>query len=219
MLFRAIAPVDHRVPIETSAKSYSGVILWPLPEKHTKIVPPSPEKHSVTQRAHSIILKIPFDGVYWYFKLPDKRPKPSARVLHGNPTKVNIHSTDWRPIRMEARQNLGILVDTNCCVRIRVAIQNADNSPGRIALGVILTNTTVPGKPSIALGQQPVVSSQPGRFSINRPPVNEVLEFRIPAASRIRQFDQITVLFEAAPERALGGVKVAIQQFMLIPAR
>lgn len=217
LLLRAIAPLEHRGQVETPTKSYSGVILWPLPEKHKKIVPPSPANNSFTTGVHNTILKIRFDGVYWYFKSPDKRPKPDAHVQHGNPMKVNIHSTDWRPIMMEARQNLGILVDTNCCLQIRIAIQNADNSPGRIALGVILTNMTAPGKPSLSLGEEPVASSDPVRFSINRPPVSEVLNFRIPANPKIRQFDQITVVFKPAPERALGGVKIAIQQFMLIP--
>lgn len=218
LLLRAITPLKHRVLVKTSAKSYSGVILWPLPEKHKKFIPPSPVNNSFTMDVHNIIVKIPFNGVYWYFKLPDKRPKPDAHVLYGNPTKVNIRSTDWRPIKMEARQNLGILVDSNCCYQIRVAIHNADNSPGRIALGVILTNTRIPGRPSMSLGEEPVASSDPVRFSINRPPVNEVLDFRIPANPRIRQFDQIKVVFRPDSERALGGVKIAIQQFMLIPA-
>lgn len=216
-LLRAIAPLEHRAQVETPTKSYSGVILWPLPKKHKQIVPPSPANNSLTPGVHSMILKIPFDGVYWYFKSPDKRPKPDAHVEHGNPMKVNIHSTDWRPIVMEARQNLGVFVDTSCCSQIRVAIQNADNRPGRIALGVILTNTTVSGRPSQFLGMTTVASSHPVQFSINRAPVSEVLNFRIPANARIRQFNEITVLFRPAPERALAGAKIAVQQFMLVP--
>ncbi len=217
-LLRAIAPLEHRAQVETPAKSYSGVILWPMPKKHKKIVPPSPTKNSFTTGVHNTILKIPFDGVYWYFKSPDKRPKPDAHVQHGNPMKVNIHSTDWRPIVMEARQNLGILVDTSCCSQVRVAIQNADNRPGKIALGVILTNTTVLGRPSQFLGMTTVASSHPVQFTVNRPPVSEVLDFRIPVNARIRQFNEITILFRPAPERALAGAKIAVQEFMLVPS-
>ncbi|MHB1938306.1 MAG: hypothetical protein ACYCOR_17230 [Acidobacteriaceae bacterium] len=216
-LLRAIAPLEHRAQVETPTKSYSGVILWPLPKKHKQIVPPSPANNSLTPGVHSMILKIPFDGVYWYFKSPDKRPKPDAHVEHGNPMKVNIHSTDWRPIVMEARQNLGVFVDTSCCSQIRVAIQNADNRPGRIALGVILSNTTLPGKPGVFLGRVPVASSHAVQFTVNRPPVSEVLDFRVPANATIRQFNEITVVFLPARERALGGARVSIQQFVLIP--
>lgn len=216
-LLRAIVPLEHRAQVETPAKSYSGVILWPLPQKHKKIVPPSPANKSFTTGVHNTILKVPFDGVYWYFKSPDKRPKPDAHVEHGSPIKANVRSTDWRPILMEARQNLGVLVNLNCCSQIRVAIQNADNRPGTIALGVVLTNTTVPGNPSQFLGMTTVASSHPMQFTVNRPPVSEVLDFRIPANARIRQFNEITVLFRPAPERALAGAKIAIQQFMLVP--
>ncbi len=216
-LLRAIVPLEHGVQVEEPKTSYSGVILWPVLKKHKKLVAPSPASNSFTEGPHATILKIPFNGVYWYFKAPDTRPEPDAHVQHGNPMKVDVHSTDWRPIVMEARQNLGVLVDMSCCSQIRVAIQNADNRPGTIALALILTNTTLPGKPSISLGRAPVASSHPLRFSINRPPVSEVLDFTIPANSKIRQFDQITVVFQPAPERALAGVKIAIQQFMLVP--
>lgn len=167
--------------------------------------------------AHATILKIPFDGVYWYFKAPDTRPEPDAHIQHGSPAKIDVRSTDWRPIVMEARQNLGTLVELNCCSHIRVAIQNADNRPGKIALGVILTNTTLPGKPSLYLGQSPVVSSHAIQFSIDRPPVSEVLDFRIPNNSKIRQFNEITVLFRPASERSMAGAKIAIQEFSLVP--
>jgi hypothetical protein len=162
-------------------------------------------------------LKIPFNGVYWYFKAPDTRPELDAHIQHGSPTKLDVRSTDWLPILMEARQNLATPIDLNCCSQIRVAIQNADNRPRKIALAVILTNTTLPGKPSVFLGQSPVVSSRAIQFSINRPPVSEVLNFRIPEHPKVRQFNEITVLFQPDPERALAGAKIAIQEFALVP--
>ena len=216
-LLRAIVPLEHHVQVEEPKTSYSGVILWPIQKQHKKIVAPSPVSNLFTEGPHATILKILFNGVYWYFKAPDTRPEPDAHVQHGNPMKVDVRSTDWRPILMEARQNLGTPINLNCCSQIRVAIQNADNRPGTIALGVILTNTRLAGKPSISLGREPVTSSHPVRFSIDRPPVSEVLDFRIPANPKIRQFDQLTVVFKPSPERALGGVKIAIKQFMLVP--
>lgn len=217
LLFPPIVPLEHRVQVEQPKTSYSGVILWPVQKKPRKISAPSPVSNLLLGAAHATILKIPFDGVYWYFKAPDTRPEPDAHIQHGSPAKIDVRSTDWRPIVMEARQNLGTLVDLNCCSHIRVAIQNADNRPGKIALGVILTNTTLPGKPSLYLGQSPVVSSHAIQFSIDRPPVSEVLDFRIPNNSKIRQFNEITVLFRPASERSMAGAKIAIEEFSLVP--
>jgi hypothetical protein len=217
VLLRAIVPLEHRVHVELPKTSYSGVILWPVQKKPRKIVAPSPASHLFTGAPRANILKIPFNGVYWYFKAPDTRPEEDAHIQHGSPTKLDVRSTDWLPILMEARQNLATPIDLNCCSQIRVAIQNADNRPGKIALAVILTNTTLPGKSSVFLGQSPVVSSHAIEFSINRPPVSEVLDFRIPENSKIRQFNQITVLFQPDPERALAGAKIAIQEFALVP--
>ena len=217
ILLRTIVPLEHRVQVELPKTSYSGVILWPVQKKLRKISAPSPAGNLLLGAPRATIMKIPFNGVYWYFKAPDTRPEQDAHIQHGSPTKIDVRSTDWLPILMEARQNLGTPIDLNCCSQIRVAIQNADNRPGKIALAVILTNTTLPGKPSLFLGQSPVVSSHAVMFSINRPPVSEVLDFRIPENSKIRQFNQITVLFQPDPERALAGAKVAIQEFTLVP--
>jgi hypothetical protein len=217
ILLRAIVPLEHRVHVELPKTSYSGVILWRVQKKPRKISAPSPASNLLLGGPRSTIMKIPFNGVYWYFKAPDTRPEQDAHIQRGSPTKLDVSSTDWLPILMEARQNLATPIDLNCCSQIRVAIQNADNRPGKIALAVILTNTTLPGKPSVFLGQSPVVSSRAIQFSINRPPVSEVLNFRIPEHPKVRQFNEITVLFQPDPERALAGAKIAIQEFALVP--
>ncbi len=217
ILLRAIVPLEHRVHVELPKTSYSGVILWPVEKKPKKIDAPPPVGNLLLGGPRATIMKIPFNGVYWYFKAPDTRPEQDAHIQHGSPTKIDVRSTDWLPILMEARQNLATPIDLNCCSQIRVAIQNADNRPGKIALAVILTTTSLPGKPSVFLGQSPVVSSHAVMFSINRSPVSEVLDFRIPEHSKVRQFNQITVLFQPDPERALAGAKIAIQDFMLVP--
>jgi hypothetical protein len=120
---------------------------------------------------------------------------------------------------MQARQSLGNPVNLDCCYQIRVAIENGDNRPETISLGINLTNTTLPGKPSIFLNDERVTSSDSLKFSINRPPVSKVLTFRIPENSSILQFNEITVVFHPAAERALGGAKIAIQDFTLVPRR
>lgn len=201
---------------EQVRSSYVGIVLWPPPKKKTEIVPPPSHMHSMWVWNTSKPLVIPFDGPYWYFKAPDKQPSPKARIVHGIPTRVDIHSTDWHPLLMEAHQNLGSSINLDCCQEMDLTITNADNRPGRIAIGVMLTDSTSPDKPSQYLGEKSIVSSEAPHFSMNRSPIEETLRFQIPSG-KIRRFDGITVVFLSAKERALGGAKVSIQQFTLIP--
>jgi hypothetical protein len=202
--------------------SFIGIVLLPPPRKKTEIVPPRPHADSVSSLTKSQPLVIPFDGPYWYFKPPNHEPGLRAHVVRGKSTDANIHSTDRRPIVMEAHQFLGMLIDRSCCREIQVAITNADTSPGRISLGVSLVNSTLPN-PSLIKGQaetlgvKVIQSSEPQHFSMKRSPVEEVLTFPIPPGGKVLQFDQIKVLFLPAPERSSGAAKVAIRNFRLVP--
>jgi hypothetical protein len=62
-----------------------------------------------------------------------------------------------------------------------------------------------------------VESSQPPAFRLSHPPVEEALRFTLPAKSTIQRFDEIKVVFMPSAERALGGVKIAILEFRLVP--
>ena len=119
---------------------------------------------------------------------------------------------------MEARQSLGAAVQLTRCREIQVTIENHDNIPGRIALGVLLTDSTSIGKPTLYLDQQPVISTEPGHFSVKSSPVQEVLRFPVP-----RSFKQLIDLmrlpsfsFPIQNARA-AGAKIAIQEFELTP--
>jgi hypothetical protein len=65
---------------------YVGIILWPPPIKKTEIVPPRPHATSFAIGKASKPIVIPFDGQYWYFKAPSKRPGPRAHIAHGRAT-------------------------------------------------------------------------------------------------------------------------------------
>jgi hypothetical protein len=197
--------------------SYPGIILWTVPPSKKKIAAPPPKQDLLGIGRITKPLTIPFDGVYWYFKKPATQPHRDAHIVHGTPTAVDIHSLDWHPLLMEAHQRLGTSIPLSCCAELQVAIKNADNRPGQIALGVILTDSTSPEKAILSLATKVVVSSEPGHFSLNRRPVDEILRFTFPAHSRFRQFNEITVLYLPARERSLGGAQIAIQQFVLIP--
>jgi hypothetical protein len=204
---------DSDVP----GSDYVGIILWPPPVKKTEIVPPKPHSTSFEIGKAAKPVVIPFDGQYWYFKAPSTRPGPRAHVAHGRSTYVNVRSTDSAPLLMEAYQNLGTSIDLGCCSEIDVAITNADVRPGTIALGLRLADSTSLGEPSQELGYRTVVSSKETSVPLTRPPVDEVLRFPIPRPTTIHRFDEITIEFLSARERARAGAKVSIQTFTLIP--
>jgi hypothetical protein len=118
---------------------------------------------------------------------------------------------------MEAYQNLGTSVDLECCSEIDVAVTNADVRPGTIALGIRLADSTSIGEPSQYLGERAIVSSRAAQIPLSRPSVEEVLRFPIPRPTTIRRFNEITIVFLSARERARAGAKVSIQSFTLIP--
>jgi hypothetical protein len=214
----------RRVPREKSQAGnsasellgYESIILWPVPEKKKILAPSSPMVSSQEVRMTKPLV-IRFDGPYWYFRPPRTSPGSRAHVVRGTPLGVNIHSSDFIPLLMEARQSLGSAVQLTSCREIQVAIENHDNIPGRIALGVLLTDSTSIGKPTLYLNQQPVMSTEPDHFSVKSSPVREVLRFAVPSHPRIDRFDEMTVFFFADTERARTGARIAIEEFELMP--
>jgi hypothetical protein len=195
---------------------YESIILWPVPEKK-KLLAPLPSGTSPQAVRISKPLVIRFDGPYWYFRPPRKSPGSRAHVVHGNPLAFNIRSTDFVPLLMEARQSLDTAIQLTCCREILLTIENHDNIPGRIDLGVLLTDSTSIGKPTLYLGQQPVFSTEPNQFSVKSSPAQEVLRFPIPDHPAIDKFDEITVIFFPDSGRAAAGAKIAIEEFELTP--
>ncbi len=196
--------------------SYSGIILVLPPKREHAVVPPAPVAPAQFTTPRRPVT-IPFDGEYWYFKQPDRRPKPDAAVVRGEPTKRRISSTDMRPLSMEAHQRLRNPVNMNCCRAIRLAIQNADTAPGAIFIEILLENRSSTNTVAQSLGTLVLPSSENSHAVPNRSPVDEVLTFPFPAHTGKRQFDEITVAIKPARERARAGARVAIQSFELIP--
>jgi hypothetical protein len=195
---------------------YESIILWPVPERK-QIVAPVPASISPFAERAAKPLIIRFEGPYWYFQPPGTRPGPMAHEAHGNPLGVNIGANNFIPLNMEAVQNLGAPIRLARCRELQVTIENRDNLRGPIALGVTLTDSTAPDKPSLSLGQQVVLSSEPGQFAVKVSPVDETLRFAVPSRAEIRKFDRITVLYLPGVEHWQTGAKIAIEQFELIP--
>ncbi|HSS99325.1 MAG TPA: hypothetical protein VLK33_19960 [Terriglobales bacterium] len=199
--------------------AYPGIVLWPEKRTVTKLVAPPPVLDSAIfpgQRRDNP-LSIPFNGVYWLFRAPDLRPPQGTRESHGSPESLSMRSTDPSPISMEAHQNLGSLMSLDCCKKIEVTIRNKDRYPGTVSLELILTNTTLRGKPSRSLGMKVVKSSLNWIANDKRAPVDELLSFDIPANTAMHRFDEVTVAFHLAANRARFAPKIGIDRFVLVP--
>jgi hypothetical protein len=201
------------------AEAYSGIVLWPKKQTSTTLVAPAPLLRSNvldTNRSANPLV-VPFNGVYWFFEAPDIRPPKGSREAHGSPEMLSTRSTDQRPLSMEAHQNLGTLIDLDCCSRIQVAIRNTDRYPETVSLELILTNTSLPRRPSQSLGAIMVKSTRPWQLYGDRPPVGETLSFEVPAHTAIHHFDEVTIVFRLDHARAEFGAKIAIERFVLVP--
>jgi hypothetical protein len=219
-------------PEDRDSSGYYGIILWPPPKKTPMVDPVLSPSASESGRLSKPLL-IPFDGPYWFFKAPANAPSPRAYIAHGQPTDVNIRSTNYEPLIMEAHQNLGKPIDPACCTQIDLALTNADTRPGEINVGLLLTDTnnqivptpapalpaspTTPTQAQLFLGVQPILSTGVDNIPPGRPPVSETLHFTIPNSPSRTRFNQITVIFMPSRDRARVAAKVSIQSFTLIP--
>jgi hypothetical protein len=195
---------------------YRGVILWQEEKPHPVLVPPRAEPGRGVHQSKQP-LSIPFDGVYWFFKFPDRQPPKDSYTVRGNPSAIAFRSSDVVPLQMEARQNFVAPIDLSCCVRIAVEILNADRYPGTLSIDLILTNLSLPGQPSESLGVMPVTSMPQWVSGDEFQPAPEVLSFAIPATPRISQFDAATVRFIRTGKRGVSSAKIAIERFTLVP--
>ncbi len=197
-----------------------GVVLLPDTLTRTRLVAPPPLIENAPLTGHGIAkpLEIPFEGVYWFFKAPDVHPPRTSRQAHGSPERLDIRSTDRRPLSMEAHQNLGSMIDLACCSRIQVAIRNADRYPETVSLELVLINSIATGKPSQSLGRIMVRSTRPWKlYDEPAPSASETLNFLIPGRSPLRRFDEVSIVFRIASVRADAGPKIAIDHFVLVP--
>jgi len=193
---------------------YESIVLWPEPPKKEIVAPHSllPQDPHLTKP-----LVIRFNGAYWYFQAPADKPGPHAHVERGSPLAANIHSVTYIPLTMEAHQELASPLKLNCCRAMTVQIENRDNRPGALNVAVLVKDTSLHKKGELYLGQQPVVSSEPGHFATKTAAVTETLRFEIPAKATISKFDEITVVMMSDMSRLDKGARVAVDQFELEP--
>ena len=198
------------------ADPYRGIVLFTVQDK-SKELPPVPMERDLLRTGTKKPLVIRFDGSYWYFQAPQHGPGIHPHLAHGDPVAVSIYSTGWVPLAMQAHQTLAEAVDLRSVGAMQVAVRNGDNRRGRIDMGLLLTDSTAPGKPSMYLGTEPIVSTEPDRFTFKAHPVSEEVRFAIPQRRGIRTFDEVTVLFFPDGDRMTLGARVGIEQFELMP--
>ena len=201
-------------------ETYPGMILRPVIEEHSLIVPPASRRRIRDEKSSNWKddpISIPFYGAYWYFRASDGKLPADSIESRGDPASMSFKTTDFTPIAMEARQSFGALIDLSCCRSIELLISNGDRRPATVAVELIVTNTRLPGKPQQSLGVCAVNSSLRWSPDDNRPPVTETLTFRVPTHTAIRSFDEATIRFQMGSPRERWSAKIAVLKFRLIP--
>ncbi|HTS78648.1 MAG TPA: hypothetical protein VMG40_20725 [Bryobacteraceae bacterium] len=197
------------------ADTYRGVILLPEVQQHVTLIPPLPALTRDPFRENKKTLEIPFFGVYWFFRRPDARPPKDSVQMRGTPSALTFRSHDQRPLVMEAHQSLGTPFRISCCRAVELSITNRDRTPQSVSIELILVNTFDTGHPFQSLGKLPVQSIF--HMGDKGAGVNEVLEFPIPPAPAIRQWDEFTIRFHRPFLLARESANVAIDGFTLTP--
>ena len=206
--------------VEITDNSFPGVILLPTakPEQPLLVAPLFSWNRTSPEIAVIKPLSIPFSGVYWMYRPPFDRPPRTSHVQQGNPLTLSFRTTDHAPMSMEAYQKLGREVDTQCCSGIQIAILNTDQSPGTVALELVLIDTQPPSQPTFSLGSIVVTSrSRTVSAAGSALPARETLDFAIPAATPIYQFDVIKVIFHRDSLRRDTSARMSIESFLLLP--
>jgi hypothetical protein len=84
-------------------------------------------------------------------------------------------------------------------------------------MGMVLTDTELPGKPSVYLGTAAIESTEAGHFAVKAHPVEDEVRFAIPDHPGVRKFDEITVFYFPDAQRSTLGARIGIEQFELLP--
>jgi len=212
---KTVAPPRSKAS-SLGSSGYESLILWPFPPKK-ELVAPVPLISPLLAPGTRQPLILRFDGSYEYVQPPDKHPGPTAHHSRATPLHVDIESNNRAPVVMDAHQNLAGPIPTNRCSEIDVVIDNGDNREGLISLGLLLADG-LPGHQRTAyLGQQTIVSTEPGHFHEKPSPVTEAVRFAVPPVVKLRNFTEITVLVLPDAEHMFIAPRIAIREFRLMP--
>jgi len=208
-----VTPDMHVSPDVNVPGGFPGVILWPDVKPEVTLVAPYPAIRAgggTPALLHPFV--IPFGGEYWMFRWPFARPPRYSYFRRGSPTKLAFSTTDRTVLQMEALEKLDRTIALNCCSKIEVSVENTDRFAAGTKLELVVIDNDNPYKPPLSLGLQPLrANGQPGS------PMLETVDFAVPAAPRLTQFDEIKVVFHRDPQHQDHSARVAILRFTLIP--
>jgi hypothetical protein len=205
---------NHNHGVDLSG--YQSIILWPAPPKK-QILPPLPEEDGLTAKGTRRPLILRFDGAYWYFQPPDTRPGPEAHQDHGTPLAASIRSNNSFPLLAEAHQRLVNPIPLSPYGEIQVEIEDRLNLRSPVEIALLLTDSSTQNKPTLYLGQQPLLTSGTGGTASLSSIRTETLRFSIPKHGSPGKFDTITFMFLPENGYFFTAPKIAIDQFSLIP--
>ena len=208
---REILP-DVRVAGPEVPGSFPGVILWPEVKPEIALVEPYPARGGAGPPALVRPFVIPFGGEYWMYRWPFARPPHYSYFRRGTPAKLAFSTTDRAALEMEALQKLDRTIRLTCCSKIEVSVVNADRAAAGVRLELVVIDNEPPYKSPLSLGTQPLRSVPQGST-----PMLETLDFPVPAAPRLAQFDELKVVFHRDPQHQDHSAKVAVDRFTLLP--
>ncbi len=209
---------NHSVRLQQTpirSDGYIGVILTPkrLPQVTSKKIPQL--VFSAKAPALRNPLHILFTGSYWFFQDPFIRPPFDSIRAEGDPANVGVHSSNRKPLQMEAVQTLDEPIDTRYLDKIELAMRDADQNPQTISVELVLADTRTWGVPTLSLGVERLEqSSGLLNFANSR---TETEGFRVPLHSRLDRFNQIRLIFRLDPSRDRRAAAIAIESFVLVP--
>lgn len=208
----------HRDGHRAARETYTGVILHIGKLVDLAFVPPRPvvpDAHGSLAPVEVNRLRIPFSGVYWFYRPPDDMPPANSVHMTGSPDLRRYISLGGWPIRMEARQNLGRTIALGCCSRIAVTLSNGDAYRSTVSVELLLVDAGTSGR-ALSLGPLPVESDRGPRLRAG-PPLEQTLTFILPPARNLDGFDEFRVVFHLARLREDRSPKIAVKDFILIP--
>ena len=201
------------------ADNFPGVILLRELETNAVLIAPSMSRESRlaaegrkrTKKPKTTLtepLDIRFSGEYWMFLPRYRRPPPKSLVRRGNPSKLSF-GTDGGPMIMEAHQPLNSPLDPASCSKIQLVISGPDTQRS-FALELFLVDTTTfDPRGGESLGQEFTRGS-------NSADSRETVVFPIPAAPRLKQFNEIKVALRR-PGPMNKSVKMEIDRMLIVP--
>jgi len=221
LLFRPPSPHiahDFSVRIEQTpirSHGYIGVILTPRQTKREEATTLSRLDFRTHEPSLMRTMTIPFTGSYWFFQYPFVRPPLDSITAEGDPAAIGVRSSNYKPLLMEAVQNLYQPIETARLGEVQIDMQDADTFPGTISVELVLVDTATWDHPRQSLGIQALTPPTVIESASSSHPEN--VTFAVPQPAHCREFNQMRLIFRLDRSRSRQAAAIAVQSFVLLP--